>query len=288
MTPLAMTGLIFGLMLVLMALRVPIAIAMFVAGAVGYVVAGGRMPLCSATSRARLRALLGYDLSVIPLFLLMGHVRDPGRLSQALFEFASVVHRALPRRPGDGRGARLRARSARSAARRSRRRRPSPRSRCRRCARYSYSGRLATGTLAAGGTLGILIPPSVRAGDLRDPDRAEHRQAVRRRVHPRHHRARSATCSRSRVYVRLASRPGAGAARAHTRRRAPALRCRRVADRRDLPDRLRRHLRRLVHADRRRRGRRGGDVRRRRSLQRELDLAGIRALLPRHRRDAPA
>ena len=46
--------------------------------------------------------------------------------------------------------------------------------------RHGYSGRLATGTLAAGGTLGILIPAVGAAGDLRHPDRAEHRQAVRR------------------------------------------------------------------------------------------------------------
>ena len=41
MSPLALTGLIFGLMLLLMALRAPIAIAMFVAGCIGYVLQSG-------------------------------------------------------------------------------------------------------------------------------------------------------------------------------------------------------------------------------------------------------
>ena len=53
--------------------------------------------------------------------------------------------------------------------------------------RLNYSGRLATATLAAGGTLGIMIPPSVVARDLCDPRRAEHRQAVRRRDRPGPH-----------------------------------------------------------------------------------------------------
>jgi C4-dicarboxylate transporter DctM subunit len=37
MSPLAHTGLIFGLMLLLMALRTPIAVSMFVAGSIGYI-----------------------------------------------------------------------------------------------------------------------------------------------------------------------------------------------------------------------------------------------------------
>ena len=44
--------------------------------------------------------------------------------------------------------------------------------------RCGYDEALATGTLAVGGTLGILIPPSIILVDLRDLDRAEHRQAV--------------------------------------------------------------------------------------------------------------
>ena len=43
---------------------------------------------------------------------------------------------------------------------------------------HGYSGRLSTGTLAAGGTLGILIPPSVPLVIYAILDRAEHREAV--------------------------------------------------------------------------------------------------------------
>ena len=47
MTPLAITGAIFAVMLLLMALRTPIAIAMFVAGSLGYVVQAGWPPFAN-------------------------------------------------------------------------------------------------------------------------------------------------------------------------------------------------------------------------------------------------
>ena len=50
--------------------------------------------------------------------------------------------------------------------------------------RAGYSGALSSGALAAGGTLGILIPPSIVAGDLRHPGGTEHRQVVRGRDDP--------------------------------------------------------------------------------------------------------
>jgi len=48
MTPLAITGAIFAVMLLLMALRTPIAIAMFVAGSLGYVAQAGWPPFAKA------------------------------------------------------------------------------------------------------------------------------------------------------------------------------------------------------------------------------------------------
>ena len=47
MSPITLALLIFGVMLVLMALRTPIAVAMFVAGAAGYVLQAGWLPLAS-------------------------------------------------------------------------------------------------------------------------------------------------------------------------------------------------------------------------------------------------
>ncbi len=57
MTPIALTVLIFALMLALMALRVPIAVSMFAAGSVGYVLKAGWSPLASFLNTAGLRAL---------------------------------------------------------------------------------------------------------------------------------------------------------------------------------------------------------------------------------------
>ena len=127
MSPLAITALIFALMLALMALRTPIAVAMFVAGSVGYVAQAGWLPFANFLNAQAFARFASYDLSVIPLFILMGNFASQGGISKALFEFASVVM-------GRFRGGLAMARSARSAARRSRPRRRSPRSRCPRCA----------------------------------------------------------------------------------------------------------------------------------------------------------
>jgi len=160
MTPLSMTLLIFGLMLLLMAVRIPIAISMFVAGGIGYVAQTGWLPLANFLNTEAFARFASYDLSVIPLFILMGQFATQGGISKALFGFASAV---MSRFQGGLAMAAVMASAAFGAI----------------CGssvataatitsvalpemkRHGYSGRLATGTLAAGGTLGILIPPSV-------------------------------------------------------------------------------------------------------------------------------
>ena len=92
MSSLTLAGLIFGIMLGLMAIRVPIAVAMFAAGAFGYVYQVGLASVPSTTSTARPSLdFASYDLSVIPLFILMGNFATQGGISKALFQFASVV-----------------------------------------------------------------------------------------------------------------------------------------------------------------------------------------------------
>ena len=91
MTPLALTALIFGLMLLLMALRTPIAIAMFAAGSTGYLLQAGWVPFSSFLNTQAYARFASYDLSVIPLFILMGNFATQGGISRALFEFASIV-----------------------------------------------------------------------------------------------------------------------------------------------------------------------------------------------------
>lgn len=160
MSPLMLTLMIFAVMLVLMAVRVPIAIAMFTAGCVGYVTQAGWGPLSNFLNTQAFARFASYDLSVIPLFILMGHFATQGGISKALFGFASAV---MSRFKGGLAMAAVLASAAFGAI----------------CGssvataatitsvalpemkRHGYSGRLSTGTLAAGGTLGILIPPSV-------------------------------------------------------------------------------------------------------------------------------
>ena len=160
MTPLLLTLLIFAIMLLLMAVRIPIAIAMFAAGCVGYLLQAGWLPLSNFLNTQAFARFASYDLSVIPLFILMGHFATQGGISKALFAFASAL---MARVRGGLAMASVLASAAFGAI----------------CGssvataatitsvalpemkRHGYSGRLSTGTLAAGGTLGILIPPSV-------------------------------------------------------------------------------------------------------------------------------
>jgi C4-dicarboxylate transporter DctM subunit len=160
MSSITLALVIFGIMLVFMAVRVPIAIAMFAAGGIGYVMQTGWGPFSSFLNTQAFARFASYDLSVIPLFILMGHFATQGGISRALFGFAAGV---MGRFKGGLAMASILACAAFGAI----------------CGssvataatitgvalpemkRHGYSGRLATGTLAAGGTLGILIPPSV-------------------------------------------------------------------------------------------------------------------------------
>jgi C4-dicarboxylate transporter, DctM subunit len=160
MSSITLALIIFGIMLGLMAVRVPISVAMFAAGAAGYVMQTGWGPFSSFLNSQAFARFASYDLSVIPLFILMGHFATQGGISKALFGFAAAV---MGRFKGGLAMAAILACAAFGAI----------------CGssvataatitgvalpemkRHGYSGRLATGTLAAGGTLGILIPPSV-------------------------------------------------------------------------------------------------------------------------------
>lgn len=70
--------LLFAGMLLLMALRVPIALAMFVPGAVGYMALSGWPPFANFLKGLAWARLANYDLTVIPLFLLMGAFATQG------------------------------------------------------------------------------------------------------------------------------------------------------------------------------------------------------------------
>ena len=153
---------LFGVMLVLLVLRVPIGIAMFSVGAGGYVwLTGGEWtPLLASLKNLAYARLSNYDLIVIPLFLLMGQFATHGGLSRALFRFVAafmghwrggVAMAAVGACAGFGA---ICGSSLATAATMGQVALPELK-------RLGYAGSLSTGTLAAGGTLGIMIPPSV-------------------------------------------------------------------------------------------------------------------------------
>ena len=90
MSPTEIGLLMFAGMLGLMALRVPIAVAMFIPGALGYWALSNDMVLLNLLKGSAVARLTVYDLSVIPLFLLMGQFATQGGLSRALFKAAAA------------------------------------------------------------------------------------------------------------------------------------------------------------------------------------------------------
>jgi len=160
MNSLSLALTIFAIMLVLMAVRVPIAVAMFGAGTVGYIMQSGWLPFANFLNTQSFARFASYDLSVIPLFILMCNFATQGGISKALFQFAAGI---MGRFKGGLAMAAVLASAAfgsicgssvATAATITGVALPEMK-------RHGYSGRLSTGTLAAGGTLGILIPPSV-------------------------------------------------------------------------------------------------------------------------------
>jgi C4-dicarboxylate transporter, DctM subunit len=160
MSPVALTLSMFALMLGLMAVRVPIAVSMFVAGGIGYAMQAGWAPLASFLNTQAFARFASFDLSVIPLFILMGNFATQGGLSRALFACAAALMArfrgglAMAAVVASAAFGAICGSSVATAATITQVALPELK-------RHGYSGRLATGTLASGGTLGILIPPSV-------------------------------------------------------------------------------------------------------------------------------
>lgn len=151
----------FPALLLLIFLRVPIGLAMFIAGFVGLGVINGGFDIALARLKSEsFGTFSSYSLSIVPMFLLMGHFATLGGMSQALFRAAEswIGHRkggvamaAIGACAGFGA---ICGSSLATAATMGRVALPELR-------KYGYSGGFSTATLAAGGTLGILIPPSI-------------------------------------------------------------------------------------------------------------------------------
>jgi tripartite ATP-independent transporter DctM subunit len=151
---------IIGCTLAMILSRVPIAVAMFIGGAGGFAYVAGTGPLFNWMKGLAYGRLASFDLIVVPLFLLMGQFATHGGLSHLLFRFVNAFlgHMrgglALATVGASAGFGAICGSSIATAATMTQVAYPEMR-------KFGYSGRLATGSIAAGGTLGILIPPSV-------------------------------------------------------------------------------------------------------------------------------
>ena len=150
----------FAGMLALIALRLHVGVAMFVTGCLGYMYLSSGSALFAFLKTNAYNLFASYTLSVIPLFILMGALAEQSGLSSALFRAAAAFL-------GQVRGGLAMAviaastafgaicgSSVATTATFGRAALPE-------LLRHKYEGGFATGTIAVGGTLGILIPPSV-------------------------------------------------------------------------------------------------------------------------------
>jgi len=151
----------FPVLILLIFLRIPIGLCMLIVGFFGSaLIRDSFTPVLSQLKDVTFSTFSQYSLSIIPLFLLMGQFAALGGLSKALFEAAEkwlghyrggVAMSAIGACAGFGA---ICGSSLATAATMGQVALPELK-------RNGYSGALATGSLAAGGTLGILIPPSV-------------------------------------------------------------------------------------------------------------------------------
>jgi C4-dicarboxylate transporter DctM subunit len=159
MSPEAAGILGIALLLVLFLLRMPVAFAMAFVGFVGFAYLSGPGPALTLLAQDIYQAFSSYPLSVIPLFILMGSFAFASGISKRLFDTTYTWVGAL-------RGgltiatvlacagfAAISGSTAATAATMGKIALPEMK-------KYKYDDTLATGTVAAAGTLGILIPPS--------------------------------------------------------------------------------------------------------------------------------
>ncbi len=160
MSGLAISLVGFGVMLALIALRLPIGLSMLLVGAAGYIQFTSWTAFFGYMKTNTYHQFANYTLSVIPLFILMGALAERAGIAQALFKAAE---RGLGKRRGGLAMAVIGACTAFGAicgssvattATFGRAALPELR-------KFGYDGGFACATIAVGGTLGILVPPSV-------------------------------------------------------------------------------------------------------------------------------
>lgn len=148
------------LMLVMMALRAPIALAMASIGFIGFAWIIAFDPAMAILEGGPFETLSNYSFSPIPMFIMMGVFASRAKMSDQLFSGARTLFGAwrggiaLAAILSCGIFSAISGSSVATAASMSRVALPEMR-------KHGYADSLATGTLAAGGTLGIMIPPSI-------------------------------------------------------------------------------------------------------------------------------
>ena len=160
MTNTVLAGLGFALMFALMLVRVPIGIAMGITGVVGYGVHTGWGAGFAMLGQVPWSVVTDYNFSVIPMFVLMGAFASASGMSKDLFHMGETWFGHL--RGGLAVGtifacggfAAINGSSVATAATMTTVALPEMRKR-------NYHAGFAAGTIAAGGTIGIMIPPSV-------------------------------------------------------------------------------------------------------------------------------
>ena len=150
----------FGAVLLLVLLRMPIAFAMGLVGMVGFMLESSYRASISMVARLIIDTSQNYGLSVVPLFILMGLFVNKAGISRELYAASNAFlghlrgGLAMATIVACGGFAAMSGSSLATAATMSKVAMPEMR-------RFGYSDSLATASIAAGGTLGILIPPSV-------------------------------------------------------------------------------------------------------------------------------
>ncbi|WP_102224542.1 TRAP transporter large permease [Acidimangrovimonas sediminis] len=150
----------FAVLLGLVFLRVPIAFAMALVGGLGFAQMRGFDAAGAMVGNAVFETGMNYSLSVVPLFIFMGNILAGSGIASGLFNGADRIFGrfrgglAMATILSCGGFSAVCGSSLATAATMSKVAMPSMR-------RFGYHDSLATGSIAAGGTLGILIPPSV-------------------------------------------------------------------------------------------------------------------------------
>ena len=150
----------FVVLFVLLVLRVPIGVAMGVVGLGGFAMVTSVTPALNQLALSPIRTVTDYSLTLIPMFILMGSVASASGMSSELYRAANawIGHFrggvAMSTVAACGGFSAICGSSVATAATMAKVALPEMK-------RFGYPDSMATGVIAAGGTLGILIPPSI-------------------------------------------------------------------------------------------------------------------------------